>query len=77
MLIRNICTHINIHMKQKQKQVLSLVSSRHSNHYNNDNIAVLSSKMAKSPEEEHPVKAFGWAARDSSGHLSPFKFSRR
>ncbi|KAA8546675.1 hypothetical protein F0562_003094 [Nyssa sinensis] len=33
--------------------------------------------MAKSPEEEHPVKAFGWAARDSSGVLSPFKFSRR
>ncbi|KAG6645740.1 hypothetical protein I3843_08G137700 [Carya illinoinensis] len=33
--------------------------------------------MAKSPEEEHPVKAFGWAVRDSSGLLSPFKFSRR
>ncbi|XP_059624099.1 probable mannitol dehydrogenase isoform X1 [Cornus florida] len=33
--------------------------------------------MAKSPETEHPVKAFGWAARDSSGVLSPFKFSRR
>ncbi|ONI02581.1 hypothetical protein PRUPE_6G208200 [Prunus persica] len=33
--------------------------------------------MAKSPEEEHPVKAFGWAARDTSGHLSPFHFSRR
>ncbi|XP_041019595.1 probable mannitol dehydrogenase isoform X1 [Juglans microcarpa x Juglans regia] len=33
--------------------------------------------MAKSPEEEHPVEAFGWAARDSSGLLSPFKFSRR
>ncbi|OWM66185.1 hypothetical protein CDL15_Pgr013402 [Punica granatum] len=33
--------------------------------------------MAKSPEQEHPVKAFGWAARDSCGHLSPFKFSRR
>uniref|UniRef100_A0A5B7BXL0 Putative mannitol dehydrogenase n=1 Tax=Davidia involucrata TaxID=16924 RepID=A0A5B7BXL0_DAVIN len=31
----------------------------------------------KSPEEEHPVKTFGWAARDSSGVLSPFKFSRR
>ncbi|KAL7230556.1 hypothetical protein ACSBR2_008931 [Camellia fascicularis] len=30
-----------------------------------------------SPEEEHPVKAFGWAARDPSGVLSPFKFSRR
>ncbi|XP_027152764.1 8-hydroxygeraniol dehydrogenase-like [Coffea eugenioides] len=26
---------------------------------------------------EHPVKAFGWAARDESGLLSPFKFSRR
>ncbi|XP_010531588.1 PREDICTED: probable cinnamyl alcohol dehydrogenase 6 [Tarenaya hassleriana] len=26
---------------------------------------------------EHPVEAFGWAARDSSGHLSPFVFSRR
>ena len=26
--------------------------------------------------EEHPVKAFGWAARDQSGHLYPFKFSR-
>ncbi|OWM91579.1 8-hydroxygeraniol dehydrogenase-like [Punica granatum] len=33
--------------------------------------------MAKSPEQEHPVKAFGWAARDTSGHLSPFQFSRR
>ncbi|XP_074308564.1 putative mannitol dehydrogenase [Silene latifolia] len=33
--------------------------------------------MAKSPEEEHPQKAFGWAAKDSSGVLSPFKFSRR
>ncbi|KAK2996018.1 hypothetical protein RJ640_013908, partial [Escallonia rubra] len=38
----------------------------------------LYSKMAaKSPEEEHPVKAFGWAAKDSSGVFSPFKFSRR
>ncbi|KAK9285617.1 hypothetical protein L1049_024813 [Liquidambar formosana] len=33
--------------------------------------------MAKSPEEEHPQKAFGWAARDTSGVLSPFNFSRR
>ncbi|KAJ4836193.1 8-hydroxygeraniol dehydrogenase [Turnera subulata] len=33
--------------------------------------------MSKSPEEQHPVKAFGWAARDQSGHLSPFNFSRR
>ncbi|XP_021812576.1 probable mannitol dehydrogenase [Prunus avium] len=33
--------------------------------------------MAKSPEEEHPQKAFGWAARDTSGILSPFRFSRR
>ncbi|KAA8546666.1 hypothetical protein F0562_003103 [Nyssa sinensis] len=33
--------------------------------------------MTKSPEHEHPVKAYGWAARDQSGHLSPFKFSRR
>ncbi|KAG5529649.1 hypothetical protein RHGRI_030132 [Rhododendron griersonianum] len=34
--------------------------------------------MAKAPEEEeHPVKAFGWAARDTSGVLSPFKFTRR
>ncbi|KAB1211054.1 putative mannitol dehydrogenase [Morella rubra] len=33
--------------------------------------------MAKSPEQEHTVKTFGWAARDSSGVLSPFKFSRR
>ncbi|KAJ7953496.1 putative Alcohol dehydrogenase [Quillaja saponaria] len=33
--------------------------------------------MTKLPEEEHPIKAFGWAARDQSGHLSPFNFSRR
>ncbi|KAH8519652.1 hypothetical protein H0E87_001174 [Populus deltoides] len=33
--------------------------------------------MAKLPEEEHPHKAFGWAAKDSSGVLSPFHFSRR
>ncbi|KAJ9171053.1 hypothetical protein P3X46_019103 [Hevea brasiliensis] len=31
----------------------------------------------KLPEEEHPKVAFGWAARDQSGVLSPFKFSRR
>nr|GLL18947.1 8-hydroxygeraniol dehydrogenase-like isoform X1 [Ipomoea trifida] len=28
-------------------------------------------------ETQHPVKAFGWAARETSGVLSPFKFSRR
>ncbi|KAF3440784.1 hypothetical protein FNV43_RR19070 [Rhamnella rubrinervis] len=33
--------------------------------------------MARATEEEHAVKAFGWAARNSSGHLSPFHFSRR
>ncbi|CAI9753223.1 unnamed protein product [Fraxinus pennsylvanica] len=33
--------------------------------------------MAKSPETEHPVKAFGLAARDPSAHFSPFNFSRR
>nr|ANQ45229.1 putative ADH [Catharanthus roseus] len=33
--------------------------------------------MAKTPETEHPQKAFGWAARDTSGVLSPFNFSRR
>ncbi|KAJ0970486.1 hypothetical protein J5N97_023363 [Dioscorea zingiberensis] len=33
--------------------------------------------MEKSPEKEHPREAFGWAARDTSGVLSPFKFSRR
>ncbi|XP_010555305.1 PREDICTED: probable cinnamyl alcohol dehydrogenase 9 [Tarenaya hassleriana] len=33
--------------------------------------------MSKSPETEHPNKAIGWAARDSSGVLSPFHFSRR
>ncbi|GLT44178.1 hypothetical protein SLA2020_180920 [Shorea laevis] len=30
-----------------------------------------------SPADEHPRKAFGWAARDPSGVLSPFNFSRR
>ncbi|XP_057952963.1 probable mannitol dehydrogenase isoform X2 [Malania oleifera] len=33
--------------------------------------------MAKSAEQEQPRKAFGWAARDTSGVLSPFNFSRR
>lgn len=33
--------------------------------------------MVKSPEQEHPQEALGWAARDPSGLLSPFKFSRR
>ncbi|XP_038726386.1 probable cinnamyl alcohol dehydrogenase 9 [Tripterygium wilfordii] len=33
--------------------------------------------MAKSPEVEHPQKAFGYAARDGSGFLTPFHFSRR
>ncbi|KAL8193997.1 hypothetical protein R6Q57_026239 [Mikania cordata] len=33
--------------------------------------------MATSPESEHPIKAYGYAARDSSGSLSPLIFSRR
>ncbi|XP_058072222.1 probable cinnamyl alcohol dehydrogenase 9 [Magnolia sinica] len=33
--------------------------------------------MEKSAEQEYIQKAFGWAARDASGILSPFKFSRR
>ncbi|GAA0144723.1 oxidoreductase [Lithospermum erythrorhizon] len=33
--------------------------------------------MTISPETEHPVKAFGYAAKDTSGILSPFNFSRR
>ncbi|KAL3527479.1 hypothetical protein ACH5RR_012135 [Cinchona calisaya] len=33
--------------------------------------------MEKSPEEQQPIKAFGWAARDVSGLLAPFNFSRR
>ncbi|KDP29801.1 hypothetical protein JCGZ_18736 [Jatropha curcas] len=33
--------------------------------------------MAKSPEQEHPVKAFGWAAKEQSAKLGPFIFSRR
>ncbi|KAK7399421.1 hypothetical protein VNO78_10603 [Psophocarpus tetragonolobus] len=33
--------------------------------------------MAKDSQIELPVKAFGWAARDTSGTLSPFHFSRR
>ncbi|XP_026415609.1 probable mannitol dehydrogenase isoform X1 [Papaver somniferum] len=33
--------------------------------------------MSISQEQEFPQKAFGWAATDTSGHLAPFKFSRR
>ncbi|KAM1161353.1 hypothetical protein ACFX2B_000468 [Malus domestica] len=38
---------------------------------------LIKGKMVMSAEQEHPKKAFGWAARDSSGIFSPFKFSRR
>ncbi|XP_076917064.1 8-hydroxygeraniol dehydrogenase-like [Bidens hawaiensis] len=38
---------------------------------------MLNSPMATSPESEHPTKAYGYAARDPSGHLSPLTFSRR
>ncbi|KAM0067588.1 putative cinnamyl-alcohol dehydrogenase [Helianthus debilis subsp. tardiflorus] len=33
--------------------------------------------MAKSAEYEHPIKAYGYASRDTFGVLSPFTFSRR
>ncbi|XP_073040113.1 8-hydroxygeraniol dehydrogenase-like [Primulina eburnea] len=33
--------------------------------------------MSKSPETVHPVMAVGWASKDTSGILAPFKFSRR
>ena len=33
--------------------------------------------MAKSQGEDNQTKAYGWAARDTSGALSPFNFSRR
>uniref|UniRef100_A0A6N2MB98 Enoyl reductase (ER) domain-containing protein n=1 Tax=Salix viminalis TaxID=40686 RepID=A0A6N2MB98_SALVM len=39
---------------------------------------VIGKEMAeKSHQEGYPTKAFGWAARDQSGVLSPFNFSRR
>ncbi|WVZ22022.1 hypothetical protein V8G54_000566 [Vigna mungo] len=34
-------------------------------------------ESAKSPQTELPHRAFGWAATDTSGTLSPFHFSRR
>nr|XP_043632120.1 mannitol dehydrogenase-like [Erigeron canadensis] len=33
--------------------------------------------MAKTPETEHPIKAYGYAAFDTTGTLSPLTFSRR
>ncbi|KAM7262367.1 hypothetical protein ACFE04_021444 [Oxalis oulophora] len=33
--------------------------------------------MASLATEEHPIKAIGWAAHDTSGHLSPVNFPRR
>ncbi|XP_024981448.1 mannitol dehydrogenase-like [Cynara cardunculus var. scolymus] len=33
--------------------------------------------MAETPESEHPIKAYGYAAHDTSGTLSPFTFYRR
>ncbi|KAK1410633.1 hypothetical protein QVD17_37170 [Tagetes erecta] len=33
--------------------------------------------MATSPELEHPIKAYGYAAHDTSGKFSPLTFSRR
>jgi len=33
--------------------------------------------MAVTPGLEHTRKAIGWAARDTSGVLSPFNFTRR
>jgi hypothetical protein len=33
--------------------------------------------MSRLQAEEETQKAFGWAARDSSGILSPFHFTRR
>ncbi|XP_071735393.1 mannitol dehydrogenase-like [Rutidosis leptorrhynchoides] len=33
--------------------------------------------MSKSHETEHPIKAYGYAARDTSGIMTPFTFSRR
>nr|XP_043631584.1 mannitol dehydrogenase-like [Erigeron canadensis] len=33
--------------------------------------------MAKTPETEHPIKAYGYAAHDTTGTLSPLTFSRR
>ncbi|CAI9111400.1 OLC1v1011620C1 [Oldenlandia corymbosa var. corymbosa] len=38
---------------------------------------VIDRTLSKIKQEKLPVEAFGWAARDSSGHLSPFNFSRR
>jgi len=34
-------------------------------------------EMAVTPGLEHTRKAIGWAARDTSGVLSPFNFTRR
>jgi len=33
--------------------------------------------MAVQPEDEHPRKVYGWAARDTSGLLCPFLFLQK
>lgn len=43
----------------------------------NDVVVASTRAREQSARTEHPVEAFGWAARDESGVLSPFKFSRR
>lgn len=42
-----------------------------------DGVVANTRAREQSARTEHPVEAFGWAARDESGVLSPFKFSRR
>jgi hypothetical protein len=37
----------------------------------------MSEAIKSSAEEGQAVNAYGWAARDSSGILSPFHFTRR
>ncbi|KAF5798340.1 putative cinnamyl-alcohol dehydrogenase [Helianthus annuus] len=74
--------NISIKLRQRLCHLVLLLHSIYTNKHlwhNTNHLSPLSkaSSMAKSPEYEHPIKAYGYAARDTSGVLSPFTFSRR
>ncbi|RWW03753.1 hypothetical protein GW17_00033062 [Ensete ventricosum] len=85
--VRSVIRYVNPSVTSTRRRVRSVIPlSLSLLHYSrsfslssllSEAAATMDKGKKASPEEEHPRKAFGWAARDSSGVLSPFTFSRR
>lgn len=75
-LIRHTSSYANL-KEYKHTHIYSPKKKKHTHTHIYHYLLNLTRRSKMSKAEEQSIDAYGWAARDSSGILSPFHFTRR